>query len=69
MCGVGAIFHGISQNGVTVIIVQDEEILVASTGRDGKSAGEIGGDLSCHFDGGGKDMVCFGVLCWIPDWA
>jgi hypothetical protein len=43
---VGAVFHGVSQNGVTVVVVQYKEIFVALTGCYGKSSGEIGGDLA-----------------------
>jgi hypothetical protein len=40
--GVGAVFNGVSQSGVTVIAVQYEEMFVASTRCDGKDSGEIG---------------------------
>ena len=42
--GLGPVLHGGSEDGIAIVDITDEDVLVAMTGGDWKSAGEVGGN-------------------------
>jgi len=48
-------------NGVAVVVVNDEYIIVARYGGTDKTAGLIGKGMTCNFDVVNKNVVCTGV--------
>jgi hypothetical protein len=54
---VGAIAHGFGKDGIAVVVVQDEDVLVASTRRGRKSSCLISGDLACGTVDGSKNLM------------
>ena len=43
-----AIGYGFSMNGVAIIVIKDEDVVVAACGRYDETACLIGADVSCH---------------------
>ena len=56
-----AVFEWLREDCVGVIVIEDHDVLVASTGSDWESAGLVGVDSSRFFDGG-KDLVGGGIV-------
>jgi hypothetical protein len=54
---VGAIADGFGKDGIAVVVVQDEDVFVASARRSGKFSGMISGDLACGVVDGSKNLM------------
>ena len=52
-----AIFHGLSEHGVGVILVDYHEVLVAFAGGGGETTGLVSGDFSAYFHGFHEDPI------------
>ena len=52
-----AIFHGIGEYGVGVILVEYHEVLVAFAGCGGETTGLVSGDFSAYFHGFHEDPI------------
>ncbi len=59
---VRAIAHGLGKDGITVVVVQNENVFLASTGRGGKFAGLVSGDLAGGVVDGSKYLM--GAFVW-----
>ena len=57
MFRVRAIAHGFGKDEIAVVVVQDEDVFVASTRRGGKFSGLISGDLACGVVDGSKKLM------------
>ena len=57
-----AIGYGLSVNGVAVVVVKDEDVVVAGDGWYDKATCLIGTDVSCHGLTLGVDMVS--AMAW-----
>ena len=56
----GPVFEGMDKDVVTIVVIQDHDILVAGCGWDHEATGLIGKDLARGFDGvedGGKTYM------------
>ena len=53
--------NGDCMNGVAVVVVNDEYIIVARYGGTDKTAGLTGKGMTCNFDVVDKNVVCTGV--------
>ena len=52
-----AIFHGLGEYGVGVIIVEYHQVLVAFAGCGGETTGLVSGDFSAYFHGFHEDPI------------
>ena len=61
---VGATAHWFDQDTVPVIVVDDENVIVAATGCNDELAGLVRVDLAgvCSFDDGGETLMCADVV-------
>lgn len=69
MFGVRAVFHWFHQDCITVVIIEDKNVFVATTGSGGEVACEICGDLpGSGIADSGEDLMCalvWAVGCWL----
>ena len=68
--------HRFGKNGIAVIVVQDEQVVVAGAGGRHKFAGLVGEDLSGGFHDGGiavmgasAGWVSRGADVWVFRWG
>jgi peroxiredoxin len=58
MFGVGAGFHWFGyEGGVAAVVVQYQDVFIASAWGNSESASEVGVNLASDVDGGGEDMM------------
>jgi hypothetical protein len=62
-----AIAERFDVDGITVIVVEDEEVVVASTGRCDETSGLIGVNLPSDRSAGGVQVVCARAK-WVGGW-
>ena len=65
--GTGTGFHGFCEYHVAVVVVDDEQVVVAVAGRSNESTGLIRGDTSGDVGTDGEDLVASTVWFWV-DW-
>ena len=61
----GAVFHWLDEDAITVIVVDDEDVIVAAVGHDYESAGLFGVDLTGDWvglDDIGVTLMCSSVV-------
>ena len=56
--GAQAILYGFGQDGIAVVVVHNEEIVVAFGRGDDEAAGKVAEDLASERLAGGEDGVC-----------
>ena len=45
--GARSTFDGFDEDGVGIVVIEDNTVLVAGAGQEGKTAGQVGMNLVC----------------------